>query len=116
MKKYSPDNTFFGRNLTYLRKSKQMNQKKFAAQIGFKQTRISGWENDASYPDVKTLLEIADFFEVNLESLFFTDLEKEKRNSSDPDFRIGNTTFGELSEQVRKLWEEIEAIKEKQEA
>lgn len=84
--------------------------------IGTSSNAMSPWKSGEGFPTVNILLRLAEYFGVKIDALFFVDLEQEKRDSSHPDFKIGDTTFGEISAEVRKLWEEVIAIKEKQEA
>lgn len=103
--------SFFSKNVEFLIKNGDVNQKELAEILDIGSTAISKWKGGEGFPNVNTLLNFAAYYGVQLESLFFINLEQEKKDSSHPDFKIGNTTFGELSEEVRRLREEFEAMK-----
>ena len=62
-------NNVFGTRLKELRIEKGLSQKKFGELLGFCNQTISFWETGSREPDVDTLLEISDFFEISLEYL-----------------------------------------------
>ncbi len=61
------------------RKRREMNisQEILAEKLGITVQAVSKWENSLSYPDITILPEIADFFGISMDSLFF-DREGEK--------------------------------------
>lgn len=70
-------NVYFSLNLSYLRKSKDLNQSQIADILNVKHGAISAWENGRSYPQFLTLIEICNYFSISLDQLVFKDLEKE---------------------------------------
>lgn len=56
-----------------------ISQEELADKIYVSRQTISNWENDKSYPDVKSLLLISEVFEISLDNLIKGDLEKMKR-------------------------------------
>ena len=52
-----------------LRKAYSMTQGDLAAQLGGKKSLISNYENGYSVPDIFTLIQIADIFDVTLDEL-----------------------------------------------
>lgn len=79
--------------------------KKYRTEIGFSQDRlaekifvsrqtISNWENNKSYPDVKSLLLLSSLFNVSLDMLVKGDLEKMKEKIKEEDItsfkKLGN--------------------------
>lgn len=59
----------FGDNLSLLRKEKNMEQKTLAKVLGVSQQTISRWENNVVEPDIKSLIKIADYFDVTTDYL-----------------------------------------------
>ena len=59
----------FGDNLSLLRKEKNMEQKLLAKVLGVSQQTISRWENNVVEPDIKSLIKIADYFDVTTDYL-----------------------------------------------
>lgn len=60
-----------------LRKEKNMTQEELAAVLGVSCQAISRWENSLAYPDIELLPQISAFFDVDIDSLFGTDKERE---------------------------------------
>lgn len=58
-----------GKSIRMLRKAYSMTQGDLAAQLGEKKSLISNYENGYSVPDIFTLIQIADIFDVTLDEL-----------------------------------------------
>lgn len=87
-----------GKNIRYLRKQKDMSQDKLAELLGYKSfTTIQKWESGVAEPPFKTLVKIADLFQVDVDTLANDDLSIE--HSVHPDFIL------ELEDDVRLLLE-----------
>ncbi|MBC9875599.1 helix-turn-helix transcriptional regulator [Macrococcoides bohemicum] len=56
-------------NLTKLLDKFEINQKQLAYEIGISEMSISNWLNGRSYPNTPSLIKIADYFGVALDSL-----------------------------------------------
>jgi len=67
---------FLGKNLKYLRKSRQMTQESLSDQLGIKRTMISAYEDGRSEPKLSTLKIIGDIFSVSLDELLYHDIEQ----------------------------------------
>ncbi len=52
----------FDENLRILRKEKDYSQEYLAEKLGVTRQTISKWENGTAMPDLKKLIELADFF------------------------------------------------------
>lgn len=52
-----------------LRKNLNLSQEELASKLGIGQTSISGYELGKNEPDISTLIKIADFFKVSLDTL-----------------------------------------------
>ena len=58
-----------GAFLKQLRNEKNYTQEQFAEKIGVTRRTVSRWENGNNLPDISVLIEIADFYEVDLREL-----------------------------------------------
>ncbi|MEM1326180.1 MAG: hypothetical protein AAGI23_09515 [Bacteroidota bacterium] len=76
-------------------------------------TTISAWKIERSFPTVNGLLQLSEYFEVNLHALFHADLSKDKAESAKPDYLYGTKTKAEIEADLKVLWEEMEKLKEK---
>lgn len=65
----------FSLNIQILRKSNGLKQSDFE-QIDIKRTTWNNYESNKSEPDIDTILRIANFFEVDLETLLVKDLSR----------------------------------------
>lgn len=81
--------------------------RKYRTEIGFSQEQlaekvfvsrqtVSNWENDRTYPDIKSLILLSEVFEVSLDRLVKGDLERMKREIDDQEcaaFQKDSTLF-----------------------
>ena len=51
-------------NITYLRKQKKLTQAELAQELNYSDKAVSKWERGESVPDIETLKNIAEMFEV----------------------------------------------------
>ncbi len=65
-----------GTNIRQLRKSKDISQEQLAEAVGVTVQAVSKWETQQSLPDIGIVPEIAEFFGVTLDSLFFGNAEE----------------------------------------
>lgn len=68
---------YIGKNIKHLRKEKKLTQEQVGEIIGVKKAAVSTYEIGKNFPTVEGLIKIADFFEVNLDALFYSDLTGE---------------------------------------
>ena len=70
----------FGKQIKRLRNERGWNQEEFAEKAYVSRQTVSNWENEKSYPDVKSLLILSDLFGVSIDELVKGDVEimKEK--------------------------------------
>ena len=64
-----------GKRIKELRNVKGWNQEVFADKVYVSRQTVSAWENDKSYPDIKSLLLMSEIFEVTLDDLIKGDIE-----------------------------------------
>ena len=71
-----------GKQIKRLRNERGWNQEEFAEKAYVSRQTVSNWENEKSYPDVKSLLILSDLFGVSLDELIKGDVDimKEKIN------------------------------------
>lgn len=82
---------FFGSNIRYLRKQRNMTQDELADILGYKSfTTIQKWESGLSEPNLKILKQIADIFKVDIDKLAKVDLSL-NTNLSKPSQSIAPT-------------------------
>jgi transcriptional regulator with XRE-family HTH domain len=67
---------FFGKNLQYLRREKNLKQHEMQYSLGFSRTTWSNYEKGKSAPSLDGLIRIAKFFGVTLDELIAQDFEK----------------------------------------
>ena len=70
--------------LKKLRQDKGMNQNQLAEQLHVTRQAISNWETGKTQPDIETLMQLADFFEVSVEQLIYgLDYKKDSQESKE---------------------------------
>ncbi len=58
-----------GSFLKELRKSKKMTQEQVAVLFGVSQRSVSRWENGKTLPDISVLIELSDYYNVDLREM-----------------------------------------------
>ena len=66
--------------LKELRKDKSITQEQFAEIIGVSNRTISRWETGSNMPDLDILIQIADYYEVDIREIFDGERKSEKMN------------------------------------
>ena len=72
----------FGQRLARLRKEKGLTQEEVASRIVISPQAVSKWENGNSEPDLNTLNQLADIFNVSVDELLGRDNNKENKKES----------------------------------
>ena len=67
-----------GNKIAELRKEKGMTQEALANELGVSNQAVSKWEANQSCPDIQLLPQIADIFEITLDSLFGREIVQEE--------------------------------------
>lgn len=82
-----------GKQIKKYRNERKLSQEALADRVYVSRQTVSNWENDKSYPDVKSLVLLSEVFEVSLDQLIKGDVEemKEQINKNDQE------QFGRLS-------------------
>ena len=68
--------TVVGKNIMRLRKMTSMTQLELADKLGYSDKSVSKWEQGNGIPDVRTLVQLAEFFNVSLDDLVHEHPEK----------------------------------------
>ncbi|MDE5984439.1 MAG: helix-turn-helix domain-containing protein [Eubacterium sp.] len=83
----------FNENIRNLRKEKGLSQEHLAEKLGVTRQTISKWENGAAMPNLKKLTEIADFFNVSMDTILGMEIENKssvKSSSADDNNSYSN--------------------------
>lgn len=67
-----------GNNIKALRKQKGLRQEQLAEAMGVSAASVSKWETNQSYPELTLLAELADFFEVSIDTLIGHNLSADR--------------------------------------
>lgn len=67
-----------GNNIKELRKQKGLRQEQLAEAMGVSTASVSKWETNQSYPELTLLAELADFFEVSIDTLIGHNLSADR--------------------------------------
>lgn len=78
------------------RNERTLSQEALAEQVFVSRQTVSNWENDKSYPDVKSLMLLSEVFEVSLDQLIKGDVEIMKEQIEQID-QTDQKRFGRLS-------------------
>ncbi len=68
-----------GQKIQKLRAEHNLSQEELAVKIYVSRQTISNWENDKSYPDIKSLLLVSSLFSISLDALVKGDIEEMKK-------------------------------------
>lgn len=79
-----------GKRIKELRTSRGWNQEVFAEKTYVSRQTVSSWENNKSYPDIKSLLLMSELFEVSLDDLIKGDVVEMKKEISNESIREFN--------------------------
>ncbi|MCK8611589.1 helix-turn-helix domain-containing protein [Apilactobacillus nanyangensis] len=63
----------FGDRLKQQRKNKNLTQDDVAAKLNVSRQTISSWENEKSYPDIKSLTVLSDMYDISLDTMLKED-------------------------------------------
>ena len=70
-----------GAFLKELRKERNMTQEAIAGKFGVTQRSVSRWENGNTMPDISVLIELADFYDVDIRDLLRGERKSEKMDT-----------------------------------
>lgn len=87
----------FSSNLIFLRKKYNMTQSDLGKKLNVSRKAVSSWENERSYPDIKTLLSISDLYEISINDLFNEDIRLINRNTKSNNIKTKNMSLNNIS-------------------
>lgn len=92
----------FDENLRNLRKEKDYSQEYLAIKLDVTRQTISKWENGSAMPDLKKLVELAEFFEISMDDLLgLENVSSEKTESSNKEnIKNANEYTNQLVERI----------------
>ena len=74
-----------GRFLKQLRMEKQLTQEKLSETLGVSRRTVSRWETGNNLPDLSILVELADFYDVDLKEIFAGERNHNMMNEEEKD-------------------------------
>ncbi|MCR4759719.1 MAG: helix-turn-helix domain-containing protein [Oscillospiraceae bacterium] len=74
------DQIKIGALLRELRKEKNLSQEQLAEQFGVSSRSVSRWENGNTMPDISLLIELADFYDIEIRELLSGERKRETMN------------------------------------
>lgn len=77
------DQKKFGSFLRELRKEKQLTQERLAERFGVTSRSVSRWETDSNMPDLSILVELADFYDVDIRDIIDGERKGEDMNKEE---------------------------------
>lgn len=93
---------FFGPNIKYLRALKGITQGQLAKEMEVTSQAVTGWESGKSFPYFQVLLQLREYFQVDLERLVYHDLQKETVEENSERIQSGSQS---------KMFEMVEALR-----
>lgn len=75
-----------GKQIKKYRNEANLSQEELAEKVYVSRQTISNWENDKSYPDIKSLVLMSEVFNVSLDNLIKGDLERMKKEIDTQEF------------------------------
>lgn len=72
-----------GRQIAELRKKQGLTQEAFGERFHVTRQTVSNWENGKSYPELQTLVELSEYFEISLDVLLKENLKMVKEMDKD---------------------------------
>ena len=97
--------TDFGKNLTAIRKSRQLTQLELANLLDAQPRMIGRWEQGESKPQFDYIIQLAQLLEVSIDYLLLGD-----KSQTIPEFEVRNKRLKELCKEADKLDEQDQNI------
>ncbi len=88
-----------GKQIKKYRAEANLSQEELADKVFVSRQTVSNWENDKSYPDIKSLVLLSEIFRISLDNLIKGDLERMKKEIDTQEyakFQKDSTIFGIL--------------------
>ncbi|MBR3465167.1 MAG: helix-turn-helix transcriptional regulator [Clostridiales bacterium] len=100
------DQIKIGEFLRELRKEKNQSQEQIAERFGVSSRSVSRWENGNTMPDISIMIELADYYEVDLRELLSGERKSEKMNNELKEtlVMVADYTEGEKNNILNKVF------------
>lgn len=105
-KEVNMDQIKIGEFLRELRKEKNQSQEQIAERFGVSSRSVSRWENGNTMPDISIMIELADYYEVDLRELLSGERKSEKMNNELKEtlVMVADYTEGEKNNILNKVF------------
>ena len=94
------DQMKIGAYLKELRKEKDLTQEQIAEKFGVSQRSVSRWENGYTMPDISVLIELADYYDVDLREMLNGE---RKANNMDADLKQTLVMVADYTNEEKKI-------------
>ncbi|WP_347282759.1 helix-turn-helix transcriptional regulator [uncultured Muribaculum sp.] len=71
----------FAKNLIFYRENQNLSQEELAQKLSVSKQSIYKWEKGICYPDINNLINIANYFNINIDSLINKEIKSKKKKS-----------------------------------
>lgn len=102
---------FLSKNIKFLRKNKQLSQHKLAESLKISRSKIASYESGAIEPKIEYLLNLANFFQVDLTTLLSKDLSTltEQADITNPN---NNSLAAQQYQKLNNLYKAVKQLHE----
>lgn len=69
----------FSKNLNFYRENQNLSQEELAQKLSVSKQSIYKWEKGICYPDINNLINIANYFNINIDSLINKEIRNKKK-------------------------------------
>ena len=100
--RYNINQIKIGEFLKELRKEKGLTQEQFAEQFNVSRRSVSRWETGNNMPDLDTLVEMADYYEIDLRELLDGERKSEKMNEELKETVLKVAEYSNIEKEVKR--------------
>ena len=100
--RYNMNQIKIGEFLKELRKEKGFTQEQFAEQFNVSRRSVSRWETGNNMPDLDTLVEMADYYEIDLRELLDGERKSEKMNEELKETVLKVAEYSNIEKEVKR--------------
>lgn len=100
--RYNMNQIKIGEFLKELRKEKGLTQEQFAEQFNVSRRSVSRWETGNNMPNLDTLVEMADYYEIDLRELLDGERKSEKMNEELKETVLKVAEYSNIEKEVKR--------------
>ena len=100
--RYNMNQIKIGEFLKELRKEKGLTQEQFAEQFNVSRRSVSRWETGNNMPDLETLVEMADYYEIHVRELLDGARKSEKMNEELKETVLKVAEYSNIEKEVKR--------------